>query len=258
MRIRLLRHATVLIDIAGHRLMVDPMLDPPGARGPVRGTPAERPNPLVPLPVSVEEAVAGVDAVLVSHTHVDHIDAAGVTALVPLGLPVFCQPQDLEDLGPVGLDLRPVPDDAPIAWEGLSIARTGGRHGREEAAVAGLGPVSGFVVGAPGEPTVYVAGDTVWCPEVEEAIERHSPDWIVVNAGGARFLQGGTITMEAGDVIAVAEAAPGAQVVATHIEAINHCLETRAVLRARLAEAGLDGRVHVPDDGETLGGEEPR
>jgi hypothetical protein len=49
---------------------------------------------------------------------------------------------------------RPVPPGAPGAWEGLTIHRTGGRHGREEAMVRGLGPVSGFVVAASGEPTV--------------------------------------------------------------------------------------------------------
>ena len=115
MTVRLLRHATVWIDIGGHRLLVDPMLDPPGARAPVRGTPAERPNPLVPLPVSTDEALEGVDAVLLTHTHVDHIDAAGVTALLPRGLPVFCQPPDLADLGELGLDLRAVPEQSCAA-----------------------------------------------------------------------------------------------------------------------------------------------
>ena len=252
MRLTLLRHATLRVETGGHVLLVDPMLDAPGARAPVRGTPQERPNPLVPLPVSVREAVDGVDAALVTHTHVDHLDAAGVTALIPLGLPVFCQPEDLEDLGQLGLDLRPLPRGEPVAWEGLTIHRTGGRHGREEAMVQGLGPVSGFVVAADGEPTVYVAGDTVWCPEVAEAIEAHRPDVIVVNAGGARFLEGGTVTMEAADVAAVAEAAPGARVVAVHMEAINHCLETRADLAAALGGDGAAGRVTIPADGESL------
>ena len=252
MRLTLLRHATLRVETGGHALLVDPMLDAPGARAPVRGTPQERPNPLVPLPVSVREAVDGVDAALVTHTHVDHLDAAGVTALIPLGLPVFCQPEDLDDLGQLGLDLRPLPRGEPVAWEGLTIHRTGGRHGREEAMVQGLGPVSGFVVAAAGEPTVYVAGDTVWCPEVAEAIDAHRPDVIVVNAGGARFLEGGTVTMEAADVAAVAEAAPGARVVAVHMEAINHCLETRADLAAALGGDGAAGRVTIPADGESL------
>lgn len=108
------------------------------------------------------------------------------------------------------------------------------------------------MLSADGEPTVYVAGDTVWCPEVAQAIAIHSPEWIVVNAGGARFIQGGTITMEAADVIAVAEAAPSARVVAVHIEAINHCLETRADLRAAVTAAGVANRVTAPADGETV------
>jgi L-ascorbate metabolism protein UlaG (beta-lactamase superfamily) len=253
MKITLVRHATLLIDYAGRRLMVDPMLDPAGARGPVRGTPNELPNPLLGLPMGADEAAAGVQAVLLTHTHVDHMDAAGVTALAPGGAPWICQPEDVEDLTDIGLrDVRPVPADAPLEWDGITIHRTGGRHGREEAAVQGLGPVSGFVLSANSEPTLYVAGDTVWCPEVEEAIAAHYPGWIVVNAGGARFLQGGTITMEADDVIAVAGAAPAARVVAVHMEAINHCLETRADLAARVGSAGLADRVAIPADGETL------
>lgn len=252
MRLTLLRHATILVELGGHRLMVDPMLDAAGARGPVRGTPQERPNPLVDLPMSPAEAAAGVDAVLLTHTHVDHLDAAGVTA-IDKAATWFCQPEDVEDPTATGFeDVRAVPADAPLDWQGLRIWRTGAEHGREEAAVRGLGPVSGFVVAAEGEPTLYVAGDTVWCPAVAQAIATHSPDWIVVNAGGARFLHGGTITMEADDVIAVARAAPNAQIVATHLEAINHCLELRPALAARIGEAGLSDRVHIPADGETL------
>lgn len=252
MRLTLVRHATLLVDFAGRRLMVDPMLDAAGARGPVRGTPQERPNPLVDPPMSAAEAVAGVEAVLLSHTHVDHLDAAGVTALDP-AVPWFVQPEDVEEVTPIGLsDVRPVPSGDGLEWHGIGIRRTDGRHGREEAAVQALGPVGGFVLSAADEPTLYIAGDTVWCPEVERALADHSPDWIVLNAGGARFLHGGTITMEADDVIAVAAAAPSARIVAVHMEAINHCLELRADLRARIQDAGLADRVHIPADGEPL------
>ncbi len=253
MKITLLRHATLLVETGGHRLIVDPMLDPAAARAPVRGTPQERPNPLVELPVSPQEAVEGVDAVLLTHTHVDHMDAMGVTVLMPMDVPWFCQPADMDDLGGIGIgQLRPVPDGAPVTWEGLTITRTGGRHGREPEAVEALGPVSGFVIAAEGEPTLYIAGDTVWCPEVEAALAQHAPDIVVLNAGGARFLQGGTITMEADDVVAVCTAAPAPLVVAVHLEAINHFLELRDELRASVDAAGLAGRVLVPDDGEVV------
>jgi L-ascorbate metabolism protein UlaG (beta-lactamase superfamily) len=250
-RLTLIRHATLVVEIAGRRLMIDPMLDPANARGPVRGTPDERPNPLVNLPVPASEAVAGVEAVLLTHTHVDHFDAAGVTT-VPPGIPWLCQPEDVADLQPIGLQVMPVPAGAPVTWEGVTVWRTGGEHGRTEEVIRGLAPVSGFVVSAEGEPTLYVAGDTVWCDPVAQAIAAHDPDAIVVNAGAATFLNGGTVTMEASDVVAVAEAAPRARVVAVHMEAINHCVETRAQLAAAVAGAGLDGRVAIPADGDVV------
>ena len=69
---------------------------------------------------------------------------------------------------------------------------------------------------------------------------------MVVNASGARFNEGDPIVMTADDVVATARHAEG-HVVAVHLEAINHCLETRADLLARLADEGLD--VSVPADG---------
>lgn len=42
MQLTLIRHATLVVQYAGRRFMVDPMLDAAGARGPVRGTPQER------------------------------------------------------------------------------------------------------------------------------------------------------------------------------------------------------------------------
>ena len=96
---------------------------------------------------------------------------------------------------------------------------------------------------------MYVAGDTIWCDEVRAAIDEHTPDVIVVNASGACFLGGEPIVMTTDDVVAVARYAPGARVVAVHLEAINHCLQTRADLHQRLHEEGLTDQVTVPEDG---------
>ena len=82
MNLTLVRHATLLIDYAGRRIMVDPMLDHANAREPVRGTPDERPNPLVDLPMTADEAAAGAGRPAGPH-HVDHMDAAGVAGLAP-------------------------------------------------------------------------------------------------------------------------------------------------------------------------------
>jgi L-ascorbate metabolism protein UlaG (beta-lactamase superfamily) len=235
MRLRLIRHATLVLSTGGKTLLVDPMLDAAGTRPPIPDTPSPRANPLVELPEPAEKIVEGIDAVLVTHLHEDHLDSAAIR-LLPKDVPLFCAPGDADALRGHGFtDVRPVADTAD--WDGVPIARTDGVHGA-------LGPSPGFVVGS-----LYIAGDTIWCDEVRAALAAHRPDVIVVNAGGARFLEGDPLVMTIDDVVAAARHAPDVHVVAVHLEAINHCLETRDDLRRRLHDVGLAERVAVPDDG---------
>ena len=52
MRLTLVRHATLLLETSVGRVLVDPMLDPAGARPPIENTPNEHRNPLVELPLA--------------------------------------------------------------------------------------------------------------------------------------------------------------------------------------------------------------
>jgi L-ascorbate metabolism protein UlaG (beta-lactamase superfamily) len=235
MRITLVRNATLVLELGNRRFVVDPMLDDAGTRPPIEGTRNPIANPTVPLPFPAEEVVRGLDAIIVTHRHRDHLDGTA-ERLLPRDVPVFCQPEDEEALRELGLDARPVAD--ALDWDGLRIVRTPGRHGSGEMATL-LAPVSGFVL-----DDLYVAGDTVWYEGVEETIARHEPRVAVVNAGGAEFEQGGLIIMGVDDVRQVAARVP--TVVAVHLEALNHCYLTRAALRAELPD------VLVPDDGTAL------
>jgi L-ascorbate metabolism protein UlaG (beta-lactamase superfamily) len=249
MDLTLVRNATLLLEMGGRRLLVDPALDPARARPPIPNTADPRPNPLVELPRPAEEIVAGVDAVLVTHLHADHLDDTAV-ALLERRVPLACQPPDEPVLRERGFtDVRPVAGGIDLC--GVGVARTGGRHGTGEIGER-MGPVSGFVLRAPGEPVLYVAGDTIWCDEVDDALAEHDPDVVVVNAGAARFLEGDPIIMDADDVIETARAAPRATVVAVHLEALNHCPLSREELRAAVDAAGVGARVRIPADGETL------
>jgi L-ascorbate metabolism protein UlaG (beta-lactamase superfamily) len=235
MRLTLVRSATVVLELDGRRVLVDPMLDDIGARPPIEGTANQVRNPTVPLPFPAEEVVRGLDAVIVTHRHRDHLDSRA-EELLPRDVPVFCQPDDEETLRGLGLDARAVPDR--LEWNGVRITRTPAQHGFGELADA-LGPVSGFVL-----DDLYLAGDTVWYDGVAETIERHRPRVAVVNAAGACFLEGGLIVMGVDDVREVAARVP--VVVAVHLEALNHCFLRRDDLREAVPS------VLVPEDGETL------
>jgi len=247
MRIRLIRHATLIVEYGSQRLLVDPMLDDAGARAPINNSPNPRNNPLVPLPVPAQEFSTGLDAVLITHTHSDHWDATAAR-LLRKHLPLFGQPEDESKFRVAGFtDVRSI---ASTAWcHDVEITRTGGQHGTRDIAKM-LAPVSGFVLRGGDEPTLYIAGDTIWCPEVETTLQEFQPKVIVLNTGGARFLQGDPITMTPDDVIAVCRNAPDAQVVAVHMEAINHCLVNRADLAFQLEAARLVQQVAIPQDGE--------
>jgi L-ascorbate metabolism protein UlaG (beta-lactamase superfamily) len=253
MRVRLLRHATLLIEYAGRRLLLDPMFSPAESQPPIGNAANDKRWPLVPLPMdeaALGELCRGLDGVLVTHTHRDHWDAPAIAALGK-ALPLVCQPPDAEAMAKAGFTAV-TPVESRSEWLGISVVRTGGQHGRGALAER-LGPVSGFVLSHADEPTLYVAGDTVWCDEVREAIGAHRPDVVVVNAGAAQFLQGGPITMDVDDIRATAAAAPNAAIVAVHFETVNHCLLSRAACAAALAESGLAKRVKLPADGDVLG-----
>ena len=70
MQIQLVRHATLLLEYAGMRLLVDPMLSDAGAMPAIENSPQPRRNPLVPLPCPATDVVSGIQAVLVTHTPV--------------------------------------------------------------------------------------------------------------------------------------------------------------------------------------------
>lgn len=235
MRLTLVRNATVIVELRGRRLLVDPMLGDAGARPPIPNTANPVRNPTVPLPYPAEEVVRDLDAVVVTHRHRDHLDGRA-EELLPRDVPVFCQPEDEEGLRELGLDARAVADE--LRWSDLRIVRTPARHGSGAIADA-LAPVSGFLL-----DDLYLVGDSVWYDGVAETIARHRPRVAVVNAGGAELLEGGLIVMGIDDVREVASRVP--VVVAVHLEAMNHCRLSRAALREALPA------VHVPEDGETL------
>jgi L-ascorbate metabolism protein UlaG (beta-lactamase superfamily) len=252
MQIRLLRHATTVIQYEGNRFLLDPVFGARGCMPPIQNSPKMRPNPLTELPLSTHELgelLSGISAVLVTHTHCDHFDTAAAET-IPKELPLICQPQDEAKLTGLGFQ-KVIPLNSKMDYNETILLRTGGQHGSPLMSQR-LGPVSGFVLGGKDEPKTYIAGDTIWCTEVLQALSEHQPKVILLFAGAAQYISGGRITMSITDIDHVAKASPSAKIVVVHMEAFNHCLLTRAALREFIQRNHLSHRVFVPEDGEEI------
>ena len=145
MKITQVRNATLLLDYAGTRFLIDPMLSAKGAFPGFAGTAnSHLRNPLVELPLPIDDLV-DVDAVVVTHDHPDHWDDAA-RALIPKHLPLLVQHQkDADAIRASGFeDVRLLSDQPEFA--GIRLQQTGGQHGSDQL-MAVLGERMGEVCG---------------------------------------------------------------------------------------------------------------
>ena len=246
MKLRLLRNATLKLEVQGRIILIDPFFAPKGSRPSFTG---RAPNPLVELPVSTEEILDGVELVVVSHLHADHFDPVA-QSLVPKHLPMICQPGDEETIRSFGFnDVMPLAK--VIDWNGIRLQRREGSHGLGPV-VQKMGSVMGFSMAAQDEPTVYWAGDTVLYPAIETIITDTRPDIIVIHACGARW-DGDLIVMDAAEAVATCRLAPDAIVIATHMDSLDHATVSRNELLQHATAQGISPKqLLIPLDGETL------
>lgn len=257
-KIEFVRNATLILNYAGKRLLMDPMFADKGAYPGFPGTiNSELSNPLVGMPVE-PESLLNVDAVLVSHLHPDHWDEVAVQTL-PKDLKILAQSkqdaQAIESQGFTEVEVLAENTD----FEGLQIKKTYCQHGTNTAYSVKeiedfLGYPSGFYFNAEGEKSVYFLGDTLLIDEVEQNLKTWRPDMVVVNAGSARFAdeQLGPVTMGKEDVEKIHNLLPEAVIVAIHMEALNHCVLGRNELQAYVEEKGFTEKVIIPNDGEVI------
>jgi L-ascorbate metabolism protein UlaG (beta-lactamase superfamily) len=253
MKFQQIRNATVILDYAGARILIDPMLSPKGAFPAFPGTPNDHlMNPTVELPIPMAD-ILDVDAVIVTHDHLDHWDEAA-KQLIPKNKPFFVQNErDQATIQASGFtDVRIL--GANTEFKGISLTKTSGQHGSDEVMASPVGELLGVVCGVvfkhPQEKTVYLAGDTLWNAHVQASLTQHQPDVVILNAGDAQVIGFGSIIMGKKDVYEVHQAAPQATLIATHMEAVNHATLTRNELRAFSAEKGMTHCLLVPADGE--------
>ena len=107
---------------------------------------------------------------------------------------------------------------------------------------------SGYYIDLPGEPTVYIAGDTILTDDVRLCLVQRKPKVAILPAGGAKFDLGGEIIMNAAEVIEACLLSTNV-VIANHLEALDHCPVTRTELFLAAEKAGVQDRMLIPEDG---------
>jgi L-ascorbate metabolism protein UlaG (beta-lactamase superfamily) len=255
MKITQIRNATVLVEAAGHRVLVDPMLAPQGALPSLKYLGGQRRrNPLVDLPDGTDALLASATHALITHCqkgHFDHLDRAGKRWLRERQLPVLCMPDDAAYLRERGLNVQVLNAEGPTGVLGASVRPVPCLHGR-----GWIGKLMahghGYVIEWPGEPALYLAGDTVLTDEVLGTVRRLGAESVsVLPAGGAAMDLGSELIMDADQALRTVAAGRG-RFVLNHLEALDHCPTRRADLGAEVRRRGLEGRVGVPEDGEAL------
>ncbi len=219
---------TAILEYAGLRILLDPTFDPPQTYD-SDGEPLTK----TAGPGVAAADLGAIDAILLSHhEHEDNLDSSGrelvlrtltlstAKAGVDLGKPV------------IGLD----------CWEeyrigNVTVTAAPALHGPPGAERL-VGPVIGFMLEAPDEPTVYVSGDNASLELVQQIADRFpSIDVAVLFAGAARVPSiSAALTLTSVDAAKAAQILGAPRVIGLHTEDWAHFSESRADL-----EAAFDG-----------------
>lgn len=254
-KITQIRNATVKVEYGGKVFLIDPMFAPKDTYQGFKGTLNSHLNwPRAELPFSIGDIIKNVDAVIITHTHDDHLDEVAIKEL-PKNILMFAQDEkDKNYLEKFGFtNIKIMKEDSLLGNVKLSI--TSGQHGSDEVMAYSkdvLGEVSGVVFSAKNEKTIYLAGDTIFNKDVENVIKKYNPQIIILNAGDAKLENGSSIIMGKEDVLKTHKIAQKSVIIATHMEAVNHASLTRDELKIFSKENGIEDFIFIPKDGESL------
>lgn len=250
MIIQQIRNATVKIEYGNITFLIDPWLQDQGTGFSAKAVKPEMQGikcPMNALPDSPENILRDIDYCLVTHLHFDHFSPD----YLPRGLRIIAQNhEDAEKIREMGFENTAAFESERLTIGTVAIHKTKAVHGDSDKVVERMGEVCGYVFEAPGEKGLYLAADTIYCPEVEQTIKKYHPVAIILNCCEATTPLGRLI-MNLSDVENVCKAAPQAIVIASHLDSVNHALLSRKDIIAFANERSLSG-IRVPEDGESI------
>jgi L-ascorbate metabolism protein UlaG (beta-lactamase superfamily) len=221
---------TVLIEVAGWRLLTDPTFDPPGRRyGFGWGTSSRKlAGPAVPA-----GSLGPLDAILLTHDHhADNLDAAG-RALLPAARAVVTTTPGARRLGAGARGLAPwqsVTLEAP-GRPAIEVTATPCRHGPPLSRPV-VGEVVGFALRWEGQAdgVMWISGDTVLYPGVLEVADRLQVGLVLLHLGGVRFGVTGPLryTLTGTDGVRLCEAVAPRTIVPVHYAGWSHFADGRS------------------------------
>ena len=258
MKLTWLGTASVLIDYAGLRLLTDPVFDPNGRSygfGPP-ATPRKWFSSTRDYEVPLQSGELGViDAVLLSHDHhADNLDDAGRDFVISgTAAPVVTNPRAAARLSRARDGVHGLRTGHSTQIGAVTITTTPAQHGPRF--VPQARQICGFLLEAPGEPTVWISGDTVLTPALRAwTVAHRGIDVAVVHAGGVHFeaspvLGSALFTMDAAQVVDLLTALEPRVVIPVHRTGWSH-FEPQQRLHDALGQAGLLERTRWLELGE--------
>jgi len=238
---------TVIIDIAGFRLMTDPTLDPAGTE-------------LILNEKMTERKLAGpaiypsgrINVVLLSHDqHFDNLDDGGRAFLKEVGVTLTTKAgADRLKGNSKGLSPGEHQQFQTPNGDEITITATPARHGP-----AGIEKISGDVIGfhllVSGNQNfeLYITGDTVYYNEIEYLAKSIKPQYVFIFAGAARPRGPFNLTMSTNDAIDTAHVFPNATLIPLHAEGWTHYTEGNASLKEAFDILGIKDRLKILEAG---------